>query len=174
MPTLRPLRDLDPHEIIPYFSYDGKDANRGTFVTIKQGFKNDQDFANDALGKSFSNTLSERWNVPSKVGTATSGDTVLGMLLYDVKETDENGEKLIFNPQKAIEKHQVVSGQAVPVVRRGTFLYSGVAGNPTAGAAAYINDKTNDGTVSPTGSTQIGTFLGPKDDNNHVLLFVDV
>ena len=52
-------------------------------------------------------------------------DVPLGMLLYDVREDDENGEKLIFNPRKAAENDYVISGQAVPILTRGIVLYSG-------------------------------------------------
>ena len=68
----------------------------------------------------------------------TDEDNAIGMLLYDVKETDENGEKLIFNPRKAAELQVALSGQAVPVVSKGIFLYKGIDGTPTAGGNAYI------------------------------------
>ena len=53
----------------------------------------------------------------------------------------------------------VLSGQTVPIVTRGLFLYSGVqvgSGTPvTAGAAVYLGLS---GGVCTTGSTQVGLF----------------
>jgi hypothetical protein len=114
--------------------------------------------------------------VAAKVTAAVNGDEddAIGMLLYDVKETDENGEKLIFNPRKAAELQVALSGQAVPVVSRGVFLYKGVDGTPTAGGKAYIGAG---GLLSATvGSAPnvVGKFLGAKDDKNNVLVKLEI
>ena len=58
-------------------------------------------------------------SVPLQVNEAASGDAVLGVTLRQTLTHDENGEKLIYYPQKAIEMQAVVSGQAVPVLSRG-------------------------------------------------------
>lgn len=56
---------------------------------------------------------------PLKVNEAGSGDAALGLTLRQTLTHDENGEKLIYYPQKAIEMQAVISGQAVPVLSRG-------------------------------------------------------
>ena len=109
---------------------------------------------------------------------AASGSSkpVLGMLLYDVKETDENGEKLVFNPRKAAEMEIALSGQAAPVCSRGIFLYSGTqlaSETPTAGISLYYDDNA-ELTTGTTNSVVVGKALGVKDDNNHVLVRIDV
>jgi hypothetical protein len=174
MPNLRPFRDYDEHDVVNLFAYSGSlPVTKGTIVKIVgNGWKNTDEL--DMLGSpgaSYGNTVSERYGVAAKVGTAGSGEAGLGVLLYDVKETDENGEKLIFNPRKAAEMGVAISGQAVPVATRGVFLYSGVAGTPVAGGAAYWNGSE---ISSVTGANSIGTFLGAKDSDGNVLVKINL
>jgi hypothetical protein len=173
MPNLRPFRDYDEHDVVNLFSYSGTlPVNKGTIVKIVgNGWKNtDEIELLGSPGNAFGNTVAERYGVAAKVADAGSGDAALGILLYDVKETDENGEKLIFNPRKAAEMNVAVSGQAVPVATRGTFLYSGAVGTPAAGGTAYWNGTE----ISSAGGTTIGTFLGAKDDDNNVLVRINL
>ena len=107
-------------------------------------------------------------------GELELGDTPLGITLYDVKETDENGEKLIYNPRKAAELQAVVSGQAVPVVTRGVFLYNGIGGTPAAGGTVWT---AADGALSATSGTNAvaaGKFLGVKDADDNVLIKLEL
>jgi hypothetical protein len=94
------------------------------------------------------------------------------MTLLDVKEEDENGEKLAFNPRKAAEMGVVLSGQAVPIVSKGVFLYSGTtlaSETPTAGQKIYCgaNGLITTGVAS---NAQVGTTLGVKDSDGVVLI----
>lgn len=50
--------------------------------------------------------------------TAPADDT-LGLTLYQTAAIDENGQKLLYYPQKALETQSVLPGQAVPVLTRG-------------------------------------------------------
>jgi hypothetical protein len=173
MPNLRPFRDYDEHDVVNLFSYSGTlPVNKGTIVKIVgSGWKNtDEIELLGSPGNAFGNTVAERYGVAAKVADAGSGDAALGILLYDVKETDENGEKLIFNPRKAAEMNVAISGQAVPIATRGTFLYSGVVGTPAAGGTAYWNGTE----ISSAGGTTIGTFLGAKDTDNNVLVRINL
>jgi hypothetical protein len=146
------------------------------------------------IGASYGNTVSNRYAVTAKVVDAGSGDNVLGMTLWDVKETDENGEKLLYNPRKAAEMQAVISGQSVPVATRGVFLYSGATLNathaaqgPVAGEFLYVaangqmtvaSDMSaigiGNGGTSTLGVHKVGQVLGGKDSNNHVLIRLDV
>jgi len=173
MPNLRPFRDYDEHDVVNLFSYSGTlPVNKGTIVKIVgSGWKNtDEIELLGSPGNAFGNTVAERYGVAAKVADAGSGDAALGILLYDVKETDENGEKLIFNPRKAAEMNVAISGQAVPIATRGTFLYSGAVGTPAAGGTAYWNGTE----ISSAGGTTIGTFLGAKDTDNNVLVRINL
>ena len=106
------------------------------------------------------------------VTVADNDDNHLGITLYDVKETDENGEKLVFNPRKAAELQAVVSGQAVPVMTRGVVLYNGVGGTPAAGGAAYA--AANGVITATAGGSTIGKFLGAKDADGNVLVKIEL
>lgn len=75
-----------------------------------------------------------------QVTVAGTGDSVLGMTLNQTAKADENGEKLIYYPQKALENQAVVSGQAVPVLTRGLVTLNGSAGG-AYGNNAYIHDS---------------------------------
>ena len=104
MATLRPFRDYSEHDVINLFRFSGTiPANRGTLVkVIGAGWKTTDELERlGSVGATYNNVQSERYGVAANVGVAGAGDTPLGMLLYDVKETDENGEKLIFHPRKA-------------------------------------------------------------------------
>lgn len=172
---LKPFRDYDEHDVINLFATDTIPMNKGTVVRVTTGVKAD-DVVNNlagAPGAAYGNTVSERWAVVGHVTPWVSGQTALGMALYDTKETDENGEKYIFNPRKAKEAQVLLSGQPVPLVKRGRFFLSGVAGGPTAGAAAYLDD-TGTGTLSPTGLTRVGQFLGGKDADGWTLVELNI
>ena len=176
--TIRPFRDVSEHEVINLFAFQSGAADRGQFVKISSGFLNDRNNLSLDLpaGAEYGNTLSRRWSVRPRVTLCGSGDAPLGLLLYDVKETDENGEKLLYKPEKQAELQCVLSGQAVPVATRGIFLYSGVDGNPGAIAAGDTAYSSNFGKVTTQGAAgaAVGTFLGPIDSNNHVLLKLEL
>jgi hypothetical protein len=92
----------------------------------------------------------------------------MGMTLRQTAKFDENGEKLLYYPQKAEELMCMLPGQAVPIARRGMFtlaasafagsvpavgsgfkLPSGVSGKVTGCANS---DAQKIGTVMATGS----------------------
>jgi hypothetical protein len=178
MPNLKPFRDYSEHDVINLFAYSGTlPVNKGTFVVPadSNGWKNTDEMSLlGDVGASYGNVVSERYGVAAKVTAAASGDsTVIGMLLYDVKETDENGEKLVFNPRKAAEMNVAISGQAVPIVTKGVFLYSGAAGTGSAGASAYV---TTNGVLTSVdgGGSVVGKFLGAPDADGNILVKISL
>ncbi len=88
-------------------------------------------------------------SVPLQVNEGGSGDSCLGVTLRQTLTHDENGEKLIYYPQKAIEMQAVISGQAVPVLSRGivtldnadAFTTAPTAVGDTVFASATIGGK---------------------------------
>lgn len=182
MPKLRPFRDYDEKDVINIFSVSGVTLpfNNGTLVKITQGFRTDQEPI-EMLGNfgdfSVSNTVLQRYGVYPKVGLANAGDTPLGMTLFDVRETDENGLPLKYNPRKAAEMEAVISGQAVPIVTRGTFQYSGATGTITAGGTAYCGQNgviTNFSGDGVTPAVAIGKFLGPTGSDGFCFVWLNV
>jgi hypothetical protein len=177
MPTnIKPFRDVNEHDVINFYKHVSGTALKGQFVKIVSGFINEDsnvEFAVDASASTFVNTVSPRWAVKSSVNGCTSGDLPIGMTLYDVKETDENGERLYYNPRKQHEMQAVLSGQAVPILTRGLILYSGVAGFVSPGASLY-SAANGELSVSGTASHKVGYALGPKDAKGWVLIKIDL
>ena len=184
MPTLLPFRDYSEHDVVNLFAFSGSlPLNKGTLVRIQgNGWLNTNEpiemMGSQHLGASFANTVSERYGVPSKLTTVTGGyDVPLGLTLYDVKETDENGEKLIYNPRKAAEMGVAVSGQAVPVLTKGIILYSGATlatDDPAVGASVYATAAGELSKTQAHSAAAVGKVLGTKDTNNHILLKIEL
>ena len=173
MPTLKPFRDYDEKDVINLYTLSGAPvdttyqilATKGTLVkVVGDGFRIDNEPI-EMLGNygqfNVNNFVAQRYGVTSKVAVAQPTDAPVGMLLFDVRELDENLIPLKYNPRKAAEMEVVLSGQAVPIVTRGTFLYSGVrvSGSVavTAGGKAYLGYN---GEIATSGVTVIGKFLG--------------
>lgn len=169
--NLRPLRDIDPHEKINFFTYDGATADKGTVVKISAGAVNGQSNHYTDLGATYTNTLSQRVGLAARVTAAGSGDVPFGMLLQDVRETDEHGNKYIFDRNKAKSEGTVISGEAVDILKRGLVLYSGVWGTPTAGAKLYA---AAGGAISTSGTNQVGTALGTADSDGFTFIHLDM
>lgn len=182
---LRGLRDYDEHDVLNLFSYDttGLTAGsisvvKGTLVKVATGWKNYDsaaelgggiDFIGSAGTLAPSNVVSQRYGVTAKVVMSTTGETPVGMMLFDVKDADENGELLKYNPRKAAEMQAVIPGQAVPVVTRGIFLVQTVGGTPAAGGVAYAG-ATGQITATAASNIAIGKFLGAADTNGETLI----
>jgi hypothetical protein len=182
---LLPFRQVSENDVVNLFAYDGTTAQRGLVVQLDSsaGWKFNDDLGLTSINNSYANTVSDRYNVKAKVKSCVSGKSnaiPFGMLMYDVAELDENGEKLIFHPRKAHEMQVSISGQAVPVLTKGVVLlnmadadrnavtiaagteaYAGAAGAVVAHSSAPIN------------LMRIGTFLGPRETNGEVLVKLD-
>lgn len=137
---LYPFRQYSDHDVINMFASDTVDAtpstngngSAGVFVKVSAGDL-DQDpityAANSYLGKTDYPFIgaAQYPSVPLKFTAATAGEPVLGITLNQTLETDENGEKLLYNPVKRQELQAVVTGQAVPVATRGVFTLADTA-----------------------------------------------
>lgn len=179
--NLRPFRQYDEHDVVNLFAYSGDSTNVTAGRAVKvvgSGF--DASASNPiedlgSVGASYENTVSSRYGTVAKVASAVSGDAVLGLTLMPIRETDENGEKLVFNPRKAAEMGVVISGQTVPVITRGVVLYSGLSAS-TAGASVYLSHNSA-GDLSTTqigSSTKVGKTLGATDAKGFTLLKIEL
>ena len=180
MPNLKGFRQYSEHDVVNLFSYSGDSTlvYKGTAVKVVGGLDLGSDTGGiedlGSIGNSYSNTVSQRFGVAAKVAPAGGSDAVLGLTLMDVRELDENGEKLIFNPRKAAEMNVVVSGQAVPVLTKGIVLYSGTAA--TAGHVAYVGATAGElasAASLPVGAVKVGKWLG-NHSNNVALLKIEL
>lgn len=175
MPFIKPFRDQSPHDVINLFGVNSTDADKGTLVKIATGFTSTDNFITDTIGLAYANTVSSRYGTTARVTpTTATGDSPLGILLYSVKELDENGEPLKFHPDKQAAMNVVLSGQACPIATRGLFFYSGIVHTaPTAGAAAYVSGNGLLTTIY-NGNARVGTFLGANDNRGFALLKLNI
>lgn len=174
MPTLLPFRDYQEKDVIGLYAFSGSlPQNKGMLVkVVGSGFVWGQEPVEmlGAPGASFANTVSQRYGVQYKVGLAGTGDKALGITLFDVKETDENGLPLRFNRQKAAELEAVISGQSLPIATKGRFMYSGITGAVTPGQSLYQGAngtiEANQASAGGTNAVVVGKALGAKDAVN--------
>jgi hypothetical protein len=181
MAKLLPFRQIDENDVINLFAMDTDTATRGLIVRLDTS--NTWDHADEldttSINNSYGNTVSDRYSVAARVKACSSGAAPLGMLMYDVAELDENGEKLIWHPRKAHEMQVSLSGQAVPVVTQGLMLVEiSTTYNDDIDLAIDADVKAyacDDGGILtsalPGSAVQIGKFLGPKNatDNKALL-----
>lgn len=124
---LLPFRQYDDNDVINMFAYDGVDVGAGTIVKVSAANLDDDliDLVDggDAFLTSQGNAYSPLAVNPLRVDAADSGDAALGILVRDIRDTDENGEKLRFYPQKKEELQCVLSGESVPVATKGVFTF---------------------------------------------------
>lgn len=178
MPNLLPYRDYDEKDVIAGFTVSGQsNLNKGHLVKILGGgLKLDTENPIESLGDAgdfnASNTVSLRYGVVPKVGLCGvgEGDVALGFTLFDIRETDENGEQLKYRPRKAAEMEAVISGQSNAIVRKGIFAYDGLTGTTTAGSKLYAGA---DGTLDTVATgTAVATALGDSDADGNVIILL--
>lgn len=140
---LYPFRQYSDVDVVNMFASDTVDANpytngngsAGVFVKVSAGnldLDPIQYTATDitnTLGKTDYPFLGavQYPAVPLQFTAATAGEPVLGMTLNQTLATDENGERLLYNPVKRAELQAVLTGQAVPVATRGIFTLTDTA-----------------------------------------------
>lgn len=183
MPTLLPFKDYDEHDVINLYACTTT-ASKGTLVkpTVSPN-ANPIDLSSDLLGAKYANTVNNPFNIVGRVEPVnlwSDVPTAMGMLLYDVKEEDENGQKLIFNPRKLAEVGAVLPiVHAAPILTKGIVLVNNIdtanktiagGGNPNIGYAAYVGDN---GRIGTDGVSAIGKFLSTLDSNGFCLVKLD-
>ncbi len=167
MPTIRnrfyPLNDKTSHDAVNLYSLRESSGLAGTLVKIVTGTANPTPFQTDgwapgSVGTNIAGTASYRYETKWKVTATVSGDTrynSLGLAGYNTLETDENGQPLRYNPNRAREIGAVISGETIPVYTKGLF---GIWGN-------YID--------SSLGAIQPGNLVVVSRSGNGQLAAVD-
>lgn len=176
MPNIKPFRDYSQHDVINLFSYGGTPpANAGTLVKIDSDWKNSLgETLNLSNLSSIQNTFSASFEPIGKVTIINSyNESIpLGILLKNIRQYDENGTPLIYEPRLLAERDFVLPEQAVPVLTRGMIFINdiditdrgGGGGWPQAGSAAYVGDN---GRIATDGILKIGQFLSSVDQQNN-------
>ena len=174
---LYPFRQYSEHDVINLFASDTVDStpstngngSAGVFVKVSAG-NLDLDpityATNDTvLGKTDYPFLgaAQYPSVPLTFTAATAGSPVLGITLNQTLLTDENGEKLLYNPVKRAELQAVLSGQAVPVATRGVFTLADTAID-WVDASMTVNNhlvvSANAGKVSGLAASTVSPITG--------------
>jgi len=138
-----PFRQYSDHDVVNMYAVIGSDVltsttdtgagDAGVFVKVSDGnFDNDPVTyqTNSYLGKTdypFVGTTDMYPEVNLKITGAKGEDHALGLTLYQTAKNDENGEKLLYNPQKQEELQTMLPGQAVPVATKGIFTLAAAA-----------------------------------------------
>ncbi len=189
-----PFRQYSDNDVINMFALGTGYVNEavtntgngdaGVFVTIESGNLNVDTITYDNAYASYLGKVDYPFvgsnqypRVSLSLKPATSGDALVGMTLRQTAKYDENGEKLLYYPQKAEELMCMLPGQSVPVATRGVFtitdaayqgaigigsglkLPSGVSGKLTGCA---ITDATRVAVVLATGSRASSTSVGDQ------------
>jgi len=103
------------------------------------------------------------------VAPADGSGRALGITLRETLAFDENGEKMLYYPQKLDESQGVLPGQTVPVLTRGLVLLGGDAFSsaPALGAELEVSSTAGKLVTASTG-TVVGhvVAIGEESDNS--------
>lgn len=168
-----PFRDYDEHDVINLFSKDITGVAGELVKIIRSTPSSTMGFSNTPVGASFARVYSNRFEVTDKISITKGGRfldtkyTTLGLTLNATLDKDENDMPIRYNDQRKRELQCVVSGEAVPVLRRGLIGVYGNAytGTPTVGYAVvpytggggllHFIDPTDTASLNDTGNTAL-------------------
>lgn len=181
--NLLPFRIYNDGDVINWYSLDGTGLN-GQLVSFETGFTiggtgssgvgalNSQNpevsyggYISNAVGASFTNVLSYRYQNSRKVRPSQSGDNVynaLGFTLHTTANYDENQNPLVNLPyDRVTERGFVLSGFSVPILTQGVITikstnyngtpYPGYCGCISSGGAIGSIDVVAPSSLNATG-----------------------
>lgn len=172
---LFPFRQYDPAEVVNLFALNGTGLN-GQFVSYDTGSQapeNADGYSTLSVGAQYTNIVSNRYLTNRRVHASLVGETAqqcAGVTLHTTAEYDENGRKLVLEPSYlTVERGFVVSGQTVPILKRGliTISLSQVANRavtaPLPGYSAVLTGAGQLAAITPalaTGSSWAPFVVG--------------
>ena len=185
---LLPFRQYAEQDVVNMFALQASDINTvttgagsgdaGVWVKVTQGGLNDGPTTYDNQYGSYLGMdpsavpyvgRDQYPRVTTEVGVAHSGDAAVGVTLYQTAKEDENGQKLLYYPQKKLETQSVLPGESVPVLKRGIITVP--AGGPI-GATGTVNSALGldlslvlDGTTNLPSADAVGYNVHLKDDD---------
>lgn len=179
------LRQYDEKDVVWYYALDANTGNKGLLVSPKgSGFLANRSTPEQVqnlaglIGRT--NAYSPLYALPSKVVPTASGVKPYGITLYDVRDRDAWGYPFRYEPHLRDEYEAVVSGQAVPILRRGyisLFVGTGlntVSGSATAGTYLAASDA-GDGEfkITTSSANALGKFEGTIDGAGYALCYIN-
>jgi len=184
--ALRPLQQVDEANVLNgFFALNLNSGDEGCFVTIQSsGWVNN---ANDMYRfinlTTEPNAVSQYRALTAQVGLSASGEVkgkVLGIMLKNVRQYDYLGRDLRYDDVRKTELNAVVSGESIPICKRGLFLVSGVIGTPAPGSGIAVANvgsglwrAYDPAGVTESGTKSLGHFLGKNDRNGYALAWID-
>jgi len=178
-----PFRQYAEQDVVNLYALRGTDVNSqldtkgagdaGVFVSVDIGKLDGGPVtyaSSTYLGKTdYPNVGKNQYpSTQMRVKVASTGDSILGMTLNQTALKDENEEKLLYYPQKALENQAVLSGQTVPVLTRGIVTLNGSAGG-AFGNNAYVNDANwAIGNACILSQNEDGRLTGVPITSNHI------
>ena len=184
---LLPFRQYNEHDVVNMFAIstgnltatqsitETHSGDAGVFVKINGG-NLDLDpvtYGNNSyLGKTdYPFVGANQYPTASLTVTAASSSDVrpLGITLWETALYDENGQKLLYYPQKAYENQVLLPGQPVPIATKGIFTLTDAAYNNTANWAvgnpfvlSSVAGKVTGvaTTYQQTGTTNVAAIIG--------------
>ncbi len=184
---LLPFRQYAEQDVINMFALQAGDVlnstdsssggDQGVFVKITQGGLDNGPTTYDNVYKNYLGM--DPANVPyvgkdqyprvtTEVGVANSGDNAIGVTLYQTAKTDENGQKLLYYPQKKLEQQAVLPGESVPVLSRGIIAVSASAGTSNGAAGIDLSSEI------AAGTNVIGKGVGLIDGGKLAIATADI
>lgn len=131
---LLPFRQYSEQEVINFYSLDAATGEAGSLVRVSSAnldldpiqytTRGDANAYANTLGHASSLYPTVAYKITKVIGTGDFLTGALGIMLRDVRTVDENGQNLLYYPEKKSELQCVVSGEAVPVAAKGVFTFS--------------------------------------------------
>ncbi len=173
---LLPFRDYNEHDVLNFFALDNTGV-AGVLVSIVNFNPDSGDgYTNIANGFAFPGTNSVRYNTIARVTPTASGATkasTLGLQIKDVREYDENGEKLLYHPDEQERLNCVISGQSVPIARKGLFTVTSAEYGSSIPAVGYYVCPSNAGlgqmAFVPPGQIATGAIVTGQYQSNQII-----
>jgi hypothetical protein len=191
---LKPARDYSEHDVLALFAGTGN-MQKGTLVALSTAMGNTNTFQNtgappatpyQTVSTAFGSAPAYAYVVQGKIAptvkSAGASDACIGMLLYEISDTNRFGEQYRFRPEEEkIEQQVVLIGEAAPIVKRGTFLtnnlrnvvggittgWSSVAGSGFTASGGYFVPQVY------SRGTSLGIFLSNGDADGYVWVALD-
>lgn len=176
--ALGTLVDYSEHDVVPFYAFTGASAQRGQLVSLSTGqayapFSYPTTLAQNygssipAAPAAGNNTVySARNSNVARVKSATSGEKPFGVLLFNVAETDQYGQPLIFNQQRKEQLLCVCSGEANPILRKGmvhSMLFDAQLAGTEVGSGVRVS-TTSAGkwqVCAPGATNSFGIIIAP-------------
>lgn len=177
--NIKPFRQYDENDVINLFSLAEASGDAGCLAELQAWNPSDSDGydINNELSP-FAGQAIPRYVNKAKVKLATSGNnnTVIGALLWNVRENDALGRPLIYNAQRYLELQVVTSGQTIPLMTRGILTVSGFVGTPGVGSGIQVSDaglgdwKVVHSSVTPS----LGKFLSSTGADGYAIAWLNI